>query len=237
MRLENYILNESINDKGIFKAVFMAGTPGAGKSYVVSKVGGGVDPRIVNSDTWTEFLKVKADEWDKNSDRIRKLTKAQLGNYLNGVLPLWVDGTSSSPPAVFRREGILKSIGYDTAMIWVETDLETARKRAKEREAKIGRHVDDEFIVHVHDKIQKLKPYYQSHFSTFIEVNNSDGELTDKVIRKLYAKMDGFFNSELTNPIGKDLKEKMIANDAKYLVDLEDFDMKNIHNLTQGWFR
>ena len=62
-RLKTYIqediISEGINDKGIFKACFMAGTPGSGKSYVISKISdGAIEPRIVNSDKMTEFLKV-----------------------------------------------------------------------------------------------------------------------------------------------------------------------------------
>ena len=51
------MVNESINDKGIFKAIFMAGTPGAGKTTVAKKLSGGVEPRFVSTDTWVEFMK------------------------------------------------------------------------------------------------------------------------------------------------------------------------------------
>lgn len=57
MRLSKYLLTESINDKGIFKAIFMAGTPGAGKSYVINKINDGkIQPRIVNTDKLTEYF-------------------------------------------------------------------------------------------------------------------------------------------------------------------------------------
>ena len=51
MRLENYLISEGINDKGIFKACFMCGHPGAGKSYTLTKIKSGIiEPRIVNID-------------------------------------------------------------------------------------------------------------------------------------------------------------------------------------------
>ena len=34
------LLNEGVYDKGILKAVFMAGGPGSGKSYVASQIFG-----------------------------------------------------------------------------------------------------------------------------------------------------------------------------------------------------
>jgi len=45
MRLEDYI-TEGINDKGIFKACFMCGSAGSGKSYTLSKVkSGSIEPQ------------------------------------------------------------------------------------------------------------------------------------------------------------------------------------------------
>ena len=52
-------MSESIEDKGIFKAIFVIGIPGAGKSYTVSKMNGAVTPRVVNTDRATEYLAKK----------------------------------------------------------------------------------------------------------------------------------------------------------------------------------
>ena len=58
------LLTEGVFDKGILKAVFMAGGPGSGKSYVASQLFG-IPKKInvsasglktVNSDTEFEFL-------------------------------------------------------------------------------------------------------------------------------------------------------------------------------------
>lgn len=236
-RLENYILNEGINDKGIFKSIFMASAPASGKSFVLSKLSGGVEPRVVNSDTWTEFLHVKAGQWDSYVEKIKILTKEQLTLYLNSMLPLWVDGTSSSPPSVFRREGILKSLGYDTGMIWVNCELKTILDRAKEREEKIGRHVDESFIKKVYHDTMKLKPYYKSHFEYFVEVDNNDGDLTDELVVKYYKSAQSFFSAPLENPIGISNRDKLIELGGKYLSDLPNYDMSNIKNITTGWFK
>ena len=58
------LLTEGVFDKGIFKAVFLAGGPGSGKSYVVSQLFGSPQKvnvsvsglKSVNSDTEFEFL-------------------------------------------------------------------------------------------------------------------------------------------------------------------------------------
>ena len=58
------LLNEGVNDKGVLKAVFMAGGPGSGKSYVARELFGipktinvsVAGLKTVNSDTEFEFL-------------------------------------------------------------------------------------------------------------------------------------------------------------------------------------
>ena len=232
-------LTESINDKGILKAVFMAGHPGSGKSYVIKKIkAGSIEPRVVSSDTWSEFLKKGSNkDWKKYESKIKELTKEQLTLHVNSMLPLWIDGTSANSTRIFVREAILDKLGYDSAMVWVNTSLETALKRAKEREEKPPyRHVDPEFIKHAYNTIQKLKPIYKSHFKTFIEVNNDEGELTDKAILKAFRKATGFFTSPVKNKRGSETVAKMKENGWKYLDD-GVMDMNKIKSSLGLWFR
>ena len=44
------LLNEGVNDPGIFKAVFLAGGPGSGKSHVASQLFG--IPEKINTSTY-----------------------------------------------------------------------------------------------------------------------------------------------------------------------------------------
>jgi len=236
--LEKLNINESIEDKGILKGCFMAGNPGAGKSYSLTKIKSGqIEPRIVNTDKFVEFLGKElgldkiAQEWGKYGKRIKQLNNNQLAMYLNSLLPLWIDGTSSSPNSVFRRQGILKSIGYDTAMIWVETSLETALKRNRQRD----RQVPDEFIEETYEKIQDLKPYYKSEFKNFFEIRNDEGELNNETILEAYRKVNSFFNSDVENPIGKKLIKEMRKKGHKYLIDTEEYEMKSIKRLVSSW--
>jgi dephospho-CoA kinase len=51
-------LQEGLQDPNIFKAFFLAGGPGSGKSFVVGKTTGGTGLRIVNSDdVFEKYLK------------------------------------------------------------------------------------------------------------------------------------------------------------------------------------
>ena len=49
-------LQEGVYDPNIFKAFFLAGGPGSGKSYVVRRTTGGSGLKIVNSDNAFEKL-------------------------------------------------------------------------------------------------------------------------------------------------------------------------------------
>ena len=49
-------LQEGVYDPNIFKAFFLAGGPGSGKSFVVRKTTGGLGMKIVNSDDIFEKL-------------------------------------------------------------------------------------------------------------------------------------------------------------------------------------
>ena len=49
-------LQEGVYDPNIFKAFFLAGGPGSGKSYVVRRTTGGTGLKIVNSDDAFEKL-------------------------------------------------------------------------------------------------------------------------------------------------------------------------------------
>ena len=53
-------LQEGLQDPNIFKAFFLAGGPGSGKSYVVKRTTGGTGLVIINSDDAFEAMLQKA---------------------------------------------------------------------------------------------------------------------------------------------------------------------------------
>ena len=219
-------ISEGIEDKGILKAVFLAGSPGAGKSYTIGKISdGSIEPRIVNTDKFFEFLsnkiRVKLDTlagaenaWSFASDKTKQLTTSSLSLYLNSMLPLIIDGTSSNPNNLLMRVGILESLGYDVAMVYVKTDLETAIKRVQGRDRK----VPEEFITKVFNEMTESEDFYRSKFVNFVEINNNDGELTDAAISAAFKKMRSFYSADVKNPVGKRIIEQLRDGKQKYLV-------------------
>lgn len=232
MRLDQ--ITESINDKGIFKAMFFAGLPGAGKSTVAQRVtDGAVSPRIVNTDRSYEFLlkkygqKANKAAWEMLGGTSKAINSELLANYLNGMLPIFVDGTSANPSAAMRRAGIAESLGYDTAMIWVDVTYETALARIQKRERK----VNPEFVKQVYDSIEGNRELYRSRFgNNFIEVDNNSDNF-DQMEGQVFSKASSFFTEPVSNQIG----QRIIEGGSKYLVP-DVYTMEYIKKVVSVWY-
>jgi len=231
-------LIESINDKGIFKSMFFAGLPGAGKSTVAQRVtDGAVSPRIVNTDRSYEYLLKRHGAqagplaWELLGGKAKTLNTSLLTNYLNGMLPLFVDGTSANPNAALRRAGLAESFGYDTAMIWVDVTYETALARIQQRERK----VDPDFVKHVYETIEGNRELYRSRFgNNFIEVDNNSDNF-DVMEGKVFNAASRFFTEPVKNQIGQRLITEMKESGEKYLVP-NVYSMEYIQKVVSVWY-
>jgi predicted ABC-type ATPase len=236
-------MSESINDKGILKALFVVGVPGAGKSYTISQLKGSISPKIVNTDRATEFLSKKykmpsnSETWKTFfRDRTRPITSGSLYNYLNSMLPLFVDGTSNDVSNILARAGILESVGYDVGMVFINTNLEVAIDRAKKRGEAIDRHVDEDFIRRVHEISEQNKEYFKGKFSFFREVSNNPGELDDAAIAKIFKQVSSFYNEPVDNVVGQRTLEKLKEDKQAYLIP-SVFNEHDLKKKAEGWYR
>jgi len=129
MKSFKQFLQEGINDKGIFKAIFLGGTPGSGKSYVSTRISDGqIDARVVNTDKFLEFISSKRNidigpGFDKEAKEFAKLfkdtknsTSAQLTGFINGMLPMVIDSTSANTNNGLMRKN--KNRGYQKLIVW-----------------------------------------------------------------------------------------------------------------------
>jgi predicted kinase len=228
-----------VYDKGIFKAMFFAGLPGAGKSYTLNKItDGSIEPRIVNFDKYAEFLgkqhnipDVGAYSEDWFIDKSKTMTISQLAVYINSMLPMFIDSTSNKMNRVLYREGLLRFFGYDSGMIYINTPLEVAMERAKKR----NRSVPESFIKSVYRSMQENIDYYRTHFDLFVEIQNGDGELTNDAILQAYRKVSSFFKEDIKNPVGKRNKEKAEKHGG-YLTPSVYTDISHIKSKLINWY-
>ena len=196
-------VDEGVNDPYIFKAVFLAGGPGSGKSFInktLFKQFGGM--KTINSDNIFEPLMKKAnlslkmpDDETEPRDAIRsrakEITNKQDELARDGRLGLIIDGTGAKFDQISRINSRLLELGYETAMVFVNTDLETALAR----NAKRDRTVPPEIAKDSWSSVQKNIGKFQQVFGNdmFVIDNSDDSDVmqriqeVEKTMRKFLA--------------------------------------------------
>jgi len=206
-------VEEGVDDPAIFKAVFLAGGPGSGKSFTVGKTGlGALGFKLVNSDPAFEKAIEKAGgvmepefifspKGQEVRAKAKSLTAKQMSLYIQGRLGLVIDGTGKDYEKIKKQANKLKEIGYDVGMIFVNTDLETAVKRDSMRSRTLG----PKQVKIMWDGVQKNIGKFQSFFKdNFVIVDNSEGANWQKATTDAYKKMIKFANATPRNKIARD---------------------------------
>jgi cytidylate kinase len=189
MRIQEVIsqpLDEGPNDPHIFKAVFMAGGPGSGKSYVARKMLGSSGLKSVNSDEIYEYLaqKQNMDLGDPEvvgsqvgqevRGKAKELTQKRRDHYLDGRLGLLLDGTGKDVAKVQKDSNALKSLGYETMMVYVNTSEDVAQERNKQRARSIPAEMVSKMWKQVQDNLMQFQQVFGA--SNFHVVDNSGGQ-------------------------------------------------------------
>ena len=193
-------LQEGLQDPNIFKAFFLAGGPGSGKSYVVRYSTGGTGLRVVNSDeVFEKYLKdagvsMKMGSEDPRRDILRgkakKLTAIRKANYIEGRIGLVIDGTGKEYDKIRSYKADLEAQGYDTHMIFVNTSIEVALERNIAR----ARTVPEDVAIIGWNAVQGNLGKFNSLFrgSMIIVDNNKPDEdiemMTFKEVKRLLGK-------------------------------------------------
>ena len=136
---QDYI-SEGVYDPNIFKAFFLAGGPGSGKSWVSERTLSGMGLKVINSDSVfaralnKEKMSLNFANYDEKEvarrDEIRAKAKARTGTQLKlaleGRLGLILDSTARDVSRISDEANTMKQIGYDVYMIFVNTSLDVA---------------------------------------------------------------------------------------------------------------
>ena len=231
-------LSEGINDTAIFKAVFLAGGPGSGKSFIGTEkssasktlspsvggdprifMGGGqlglinIGMRVVNPDPAYEKLlkaagldpKNSADIWSDKGQEIRvkatEITAKQKSLYVDGRLGVIIDGTGSNVSKVQGQKALLDKVGYECAMIYVNTDLQTAIDRDQNRSRTIGA----DKVSEMWNNVQKNLKKYESIFgkSNMYVIDNSNGADWHSGCKVVHKKLEKWIRRAPTDPKAK----------------------------------
>jgi|TARA_B100001057_G_scaffold446741_1_gene485593 shikimate kinase len=204
-------LVEGYKDPGIFKAVFLAGGPGSGKTYIAKGLFGIPDRvnvsqtgmKMVNSDKELKYLLNKfgfgtdldslPDEVFANltgdgpqSSGLRKfakdLTAERRRLYQNGRLGMIVDGTGDDFQKISREKAELEKIGYQTYMIFVNTTLEVALQRNELRDRVLPQSIVSDSHKEVNRNIGAFQGLFGS--SNFMIVDNNEQKTEDQAKKR-----------------------------------------------------
>ena len=192
-------LQEGLYDPNIFKAFFLAGGPGSGKSYVVRKTTGGLGLKIVNSDDVFERLLDKEglsklmppeelEPREVERAKSKKLTAARQTNYVEGRLGIIIDGTGKDFDKISGQARKLQGLGYDTYMIFVNTSIDTALERNVQRGESGGRTVPKALTIKLWKDVQsnmgKFSQLFRRNF-IIVDNNNVDDDVFADVSKQI----------------------------------------------------
>jgi cytidylate kinase len=200
---ENLLLYiEGVYDPHIFKAIFMTGPMGAGKSTVAKKLVGGTGLRSLNLDNFNELMIKKGqveggnltpDQLQQSWEKVQK----QKTNFLEGRLGLLIDGSGRNIDDIKENLEKLLLLGYDIACIMVNVDVDVSIERAKKRAAMqaaqhgAGRNVPEDLQRRTHADIQRNIPALQKIFkNNFFEIDNTNTpnlEAVQKLINRFMS--------------------------------------------------
>jgi len=195
-------LVEGVNDPGIFKAIFLAGGPGSGKTYIAKGLFGiperlnisQTGMKMVNSDKELKYLLNKfgfGTDLDSLPDEVfsnltnpkdpkysglrnfaKDLTAERRRLYQNGRLGMIIDGTGDDYKKIAMEKAELEKIGYQTYMIFVNTTLEVALERNENRD----RVLPEKIVSDSHKEVNRNIGAFQGLFGSgnFMIVDNNE---------------------------------------------------------------
>ena len=202
-------LQEGLYDPNIFKAFFLAGGPGSGKSYVAAKVTGGSGLKSVNSDDAFEHMLKKAglslkmppeetEPRDVVRGRAKDITTRTADNFIEGRLGLIIDGTGRDVDKILGQKAKLDELGYDTYKIFVNTSLDVALKRNAERPRSVAEPIVVKSWKDVQANIGKFSNMFRS--GMIIVDNNDAGE---DIFKEVWKRVKGLLRKKVTNTRAK----------------------------------
>jgi len=232
------LVKEGVYDPGIFKAVFLSGGPGSGKSAVVKKLAlTALGLKMVNTDKAFEnglkkagmSLDLRGADFDKVDPiraKAKKITGKNLESYIEGRLGLIFDTTSAKSGKIKNYKKMLDTLGYEYKMVFVNASLDNAQKRNDLRSRKLP----SEIVKKDWDAAQKNAKEYKSIFGRdFVEIKNDDDLASlDKKANSLYSKLLGWSTSFPKNKIAMKWKSYELKMRGKGKDTVKTPDIPNI---------
>jgi len=141
---------------------------------------------------------------DSVRDKAKGLTKKRLKGYTEGRLGVIIDGTGHNYSKIAKQKKEMEKMGYDTFMVAVNTSLDVAKERNKDRK----RAVPEDILIKSWSDVQNNLGGFQSLFKSNFRIIDNSKFLKPKAAQAKFAKImgagiDRFVSSPVKNQIGK----------------------------------
>lgn len=164
----------------------------------------GLKKNGINPKDLAKIEKENPELWDKISgsgdsirNRAKNLTNTQKSFYEAGRLGMIIDGTGHEYGKIASLKKKAEDLGYDTYMVFVNTSLEVALERNKNR----GRTLADDRVTSSWKACQENLGKFQQLFGgNYMIVDNTVYKPIDKLVQKA---VNSFIRKPIYNQIGK----------------------------------
>jgi shikimate kinase len=215
-----HFLKEGVYDPNIFKAVFMAGGPGSGKSFIAGRTTGGLGLKIINSDNAFErilkkeglSLKMPGPEtiekdWNVPRAKAKRVTISKQGHAVKGRLGIIVDGTGHKYDKVADQASMLQQLGYETSMVFVNTSLEVALHRNENRPRSVKPALVKKSWKDVQANMGKFQNYFEAANFFIVDNNGFEEDMLEISIKHI--------RRAISKPVKNVIAQAWIANEMK----------------------
>ena len=112
-----------------------------------------------------------------------------------------IDGTGKDPEKILKQAKMLRKLGYDTAMIFVNTDMDTALDRNRQRERSLPDADVEKYWIAVQSNVGKFQQMFGK--GKFLVVDNSQGKDYQKETLRAYRDATKFTKAPVDNKTAK----------------------------------
>lgn len=232
------IISEGIHDPNIFKAVFMLGSPGSGKSTVIRRFvnASARGLKVINVDNVYEKLIYNDSVIGGYEEELYKYSGVKIAKrqdlYIQGRLGMVIDATGRKTQRIIATKQKLEALGYHTMAIFVDVELSTALDRNEERK----RMVRPSFLRTAYRDVYANKEKFRRLFGEYFMVFDNNENQFEQGVKENKQQLNAFF-ARPVSPESKAALEKLKVteeysqshiDDAKYFVN-------NYMNEIQPW--
>ena len=141
----------------------------------------------------------------------KKIAITQLDTYVQGRLGLVIDSTGRDYDSIARQVAILRQMGYDCYMVFVNTSLEVALARNARRERTIPQLITKTSWEGVQSNMGRFQKLFGLGNFLVVDNNKSDLELTTLTMNRVSK----IVNKYIRQPISSYIAKRWMAGERK----------------------